>query len=114
MRVEGQSVFVIGGSSGIGLEIARHASRAGANVTIGSRSREKLDAARSDIGGDIDTVQVDVVSDDSVIAAFEKKAGYKADMVAASGHTAALVAWCQGPTGVAMSAWISETVSARL
>ena len=70
MSLEGQKVFVIGGSSGIGLETARLARDAGAEVFIGSRSQEKLDAAAADIGNSVRTVQVDVLSDDSLQAAF--------------------------------------------
>jgi len=72
MKLDGQKVFVIGGSSGIGLETARAARLEGAEVTIGSRSQEKLDAAQADIGDGIETVRIDVVGDDSVIAAFDR------------------------------------------
>lgn len=71
MGLQGQKVFVIGGSSGIGLETARLAREAGAQVTIGSRSREKLDAARAEIGSDVTALQIDVCDDDSVVAAFD-------------------------------------------
>jgi NAD(P)-dependent dehydrogenase (short-subunit alcohol dehydrogenase family) len=49
--LKGARVLVLGGSSGIGRAIAAAAARAGADVTIASRSRTKLDAALADIGG---------------------------------------------------------------
>lgn len=70
MSLEGQKVFVIGGSSGIGLETARLACDAGAEVFIGSRSQEKLDAAATDIGNPVTTIRLDVLSDESLQAAF--------------------------------------------
>lgn len=48
MRLEGQRVMVIGGSSGIGLGTAKAAVREGAPVVIASRSAEKL-AAEAEI-----------------------------------------------------------------
>lgn len=72
MKLKEQRVIVIGGSSGIGLEVARQANFSGAQVTIASRSQEKLDAARAAIGEGVNAVQIDVLSDDSVRAAFDK------------------------------------------
>lgn len=67
-RLDGQGVLVIGGSSGIGLEVAREARGAGAKVTIASRSQDKLEAAQRAIGSDVDILQMDVLSDASVKA----------------------------------------------
>ena len=72
MSLKGAKVFVIGGSSGIGLATARLAQDARARVTIGSRSREKLDAAKAEIGGAVEAIEIDVRDDASVQAAFEK------------------------------------------
>ncbi len=44
-----KSVFITGGSSGIGLEAARMLAASGAHVMIFGRNLKKLDAARSDI-----------------------------------------------------------------
>jgi NAD(P)-dependent dehydrogenase (short-subunit alcohol dehydrogenase family) len=46
-----QRVLVVGGSSGIGLAVAMQAAGLGAAVTIAARSRVKLDAALSKLGG---------------------------------------------------------------
>jgi NAD(P)-dependent dehydrogenase (short-subunit alcohol dehydrogenase family) len=45
-----QSVVVVGGTSGMGLAIARLAASRGAYVTVASRSPEKVAAAASEIG----------------------------------------------------------------
>src|SRR3954471_11423964 len=45
----GQVVVVLGGSSGIGLETARQAGAAGAELVLTGRNRERLDAAAADV-----------------------------------------------------------------
>jgi NAD(P)-dependent dehydrogenase (short-subunit alcohol dehydrogenase family) len=49
-RLDGQTVVVIGGSSGIGLETARCARAEGADVIITGRNRDRLTQAGSDVG----------------------------------------------------------------
>ena len=71
MSLQGRKVFVVGGSSGIGLATARLAQDAGATVVIGSRDQEKLDAANKTLTEAAETVVLDVTSDDSVAAACE-------------------------------------------
>jgi NAD(P)-dependent dehydrogenase (short-subunit alcohol dehydrogenase family) len=48
--LSGNTVVVIGGSSGIGLETARQAHAAGAKLIIAGRNQERLDAARDELG----------------------------------------------------------------
>lgn len=48
-RLLGQTVVVIGGSAGIGLETARLASREGADVVLTGRNPERLEQAASDV-----------------------------------------------------------------
>jgi NAD(P)-dependent dehydrogenase (short-subunit alcohol dehydrogenase family) len=45
----GQTVVVIGGTRGIGLEVARRARGAGAEVVVTGRDRERLDAAAREL-----------------------------------------------------------------
>ena len=66
MSMQARNVFIVGGSSGIGLSTARLAMAEGANVTIGSRSSDKLEAAKSELPSDVKTVVIDVTSDESV------------------------------------------------
>ncbi len=70
MNLAGQKVVVVGGSSGIGLSTAEMAKREGAEVTIASRSAEKLKAAADKIG--VKAIAADVTSDDSVANLFKQ------------------------------------------
>src|SRR5262245_23310848 len=49
-QLDGQTVVVIGGSSGIGLETARLARTEGANVVITGREHERVEWAANDVG----------------------------------------------------------------
>jgi NAD(P)-dependent dehydrogenase (short-subunit alcohol dehydrogenase family) len=51
MELSGRHVVVLGGSSGIGYAVAQSAREAGAEVTIASRSRERLQRAAAGIPG---------------------------------------------------------------
>ena len=69
MLLSGQTVVVVGGSSGIGLATAELAKKEGANVVIASRSKDRLNAAAGKIGAR--PMVADVTSDDSVVALFK-------------------------------------------
>ncbi|MEV0073098.1 SDR family oxidoreductase [Amycolatopsis sp. NPDC050768] len=64
----GQTVVVIGGSAGIGLETARLARAEGAQVVLTGRDPEKLDKAAADVGAQ-DTAAFDA-TDPAAMAAF--------------------------------------------
>jgi NADP-dependent 3-hydroxy acid dehydrogenase YdfG len=49
-RLHGQTVVVIGGSAGIGLETARYARAEGAEVVLTARSRERLEQVGLELG----------------------------------------------------------------
>jgi NAD(P)-dependent dehydrogenase (short-subunit alcohol dehydrogenase family) len=49
-QLTGQTVLVIGGSSGIGLETARRARAEGAEVVITGRNAQRLATAGADVG----------------------------------------------------------------
>jgi hypothetical protein len=51
MGLDGKTVLVLGGSSGIGFGVAGAAQIAGASVTIASRSSANVDAALKRLGG---------------------------------------------------------------
>jgi len=51
MRLDGQRVVVIGGTSGIGLAVARQAQEAGARVLVAGRSPERVAQALAQLGG---------------------------------------------------------------
>ena len=56
------SALVTGGSSGIGLAIARMLAEEGYELTLAARKLERLDAARAELGADV--VQGDVTRED--------------------------------------------------
>jgi NAD(P)-dependent dehydrogenase (short-subunit alcohol dehydrogenase family) len=62
-------VLVVGGSSGIGLAVAQNADKAGAQVTIASRSQDKLNAARLLLGQAASSETLDT-ADTAAIEAF--------------------------------------------
>ena len=68
-KLEGKTVVVLGGSSGIGLATAQAAHAEGALLVIASRSREKLEQAQAQIEGGQERVRiftVDVGNENSV------------------------------------------------
>ena len=49
-HLQGQTVVIIGGSSGIGLETARHAQVSGAEVILAARNAQRLENAARELG----------------------------------------------------------------
>ena len=70
MSLHGAQVVVIGGSSGIGLAAAKLARQAGADVTIASRSQDKLTQAQREIG-EVRLVAADITNEGDVGQVFE-------------------------------------------
>lgn len=79
----GQTILIIGGSSGIGRATAGMAASLGAQVTIASRSAQKVSMAVDAIPGASGRM-VDVTSDDSVQALFADGAGWNHVIVTGS------------------------------
>ena len=69
--LNGKTVVVIGGSSGIGLAVARAAAAVGARVVIGSRSAANVEAALADLGQGAMGHPVDVGAEANVAGFFE-------------------------------------------
>jgi NAD(P)-dependent dehydrogenase (short-subunit alcohol dehydrogenase family) len=67
-ELAGQTVAVIGGSSGIGLETARRARTEGADVILVGRNRDRLDRAAQELGAER-TAAFDA-TDEAALAAF--------------------------------------------
>jgi 3-dehydrosphinganine reductase len=96
---QGKTVYITGGSSGIGLAAAKQFAGAGANVVIFSRSQTKLDAAlslieaaRAAAGQKVLAVQLDVGNHtevDAKMAATVRSFGVPDVLVNCAG-----VAWC--------------------
>jgi NAD(P)-dependent dehydrogenase (short-subunit alcohol dehydrogenase family) len=64
--VAGRRMLVIGGSSGIGLATAHLAAKQGAQVTIASRSDQRLRAALAELPEGIRAAQLDLLDEPSV------------------------------------------------
>lgn len=72
MSMNGQRVMIVGGSSGMGLATARAAALEGAQVTIASRSRERVDAALQALPEGCTGVTLDVRDEAHVAEIFER------------------------------------------
>jgi NAD(P)-dependent dehydrogenase (short-subunit alcohol dehydrogenase family) len=69
-KISDSHAFVTGGSSGIGLAIAKALAGSGARVTIGSRNLDRINAVVKSVKG-IHGVALDVTDESSVRTAFE-------------------------------------------
>jgi NAD(P)-dependent dehydrogenase (short-subunit alcohol dehydrogenase family) len=67
--LEGQTVVVIGGSSGIGLETARQVRRSGAEVILTGRDKARLDRAGGEVGAS-HTARLDLADPEGLEAFF--------------------------------------------
>ncbi len=72
MSLTGQRVVVIGGSSGMGLAVARAAAAEGAHVVIAARNPERLERARATIAGAVTSRGLDVRDEAAVKGFFEE------------------------------------------
>jgi len=82
--LHGQRVLIVGGSSGIGLAVAAAAARAGAEVTIASRTAAKLDAARATLDGQVTAVVLDTADDEAVGRLLARAEGWDHVVVSAA------------------------------
>ena len=72
--LQDKRVVVLGGSSGIGLEVAKQAASQGASLVIASSSAERVQKAVESIGGEAQGQAIDV-SDERAVATFFSKLG---------------------------------------
>ena len=66
MKLQNQKVVVIGGSSGIGLAVARLAHQEGAAVIIASRNIERMKRAAAEVGENASYKQLDITDFDAL------------------------------------------------
>ena len=88
--LSGRVVAVIGGSSGIGFEVARFAKARGAEVLIAGRSEDKLEAAARALGG-VQAAVADIADEAAVSRVFDGQPRIDHVFVAAGGLTAGAV-----------------------
>lgn len=69
--LQGKRIVIIGGSSGIGLAATKLTVEQGAEVVIASRSAEKLEKAKAELGGQIKTYSLDISNEEQVKSFFE-------------------------------------------
>lgn len=72
--LQGATLVVVGGSSGIGLRVAEHAARDGADILLGGRDHARLEAAVSKLramGAAVDAMPVDAHDDRSLASFFD-------------------------------------------
>src|SRR4029453_18091858 len=87
----GTRVLVLGGSSGIGLATAKAAAAGGANVTLASRSSEKVNAAVAEVGHGAAGAPLDTTNDAALEAFFAKQPEWDHIVVSvAAGRSAGL------------------------
>lgn len=84
LDLNGQTVLVIGGSSGIGFGVARAAMDAGAIVTIASRSADKLAAAQGRLGPGCHSRPLDTADADQIDHFFKESAPFDHVLVSAA------------------------------
>lgn len=70
MSMRNQKVLVVGGSSGMGLAIARGASDAGASVTIAGRSAHKREVAMKTLGPEATALTLDMTEPELLVEFF--------------------------------------------
>jgi NAD(P)-dependent dehydrogenase (short-subunit alcohol dehydrogenase family) len=84
--LEKRRVVIIGGSSGIGLAVAKEAASQGANVVIVSSKAERVQEAVRSIGGDVRGQAVDV-SDEKAVESFFTSLGVFDHLVFTAGDS---------------------------
>ena len=72
MKLNGQRIVILGGSSGIGLATAKAAEAEGAQVIVTGRSRDRLEAAQATLGSGARTVALDVADEAGTRALFQE------------------------------------------
>jgi NAD(P)-dependent dehydrogenase (short-subunit alcohol dehydrogenase family) len=68
-----KQVIVIGGTTGIGLEVARQSAERGAHVTVASSTQERVDAALKLLPDGTDGVRLDVTDENAVRGLFTRE-----------------------------------------
>ena len=70
--LKGQKIVVVGGSSGIGLGVAKAALEDGAEVVIVGRSADRLKAAEKALGGRVKSIAADMTREAEIARLFDE------------------------------------------
>lgn len=84
--LEHQKIVVVGGSSGVGLGVARAARAAGAHVVIAGRSKDRLRDAAETLGS-VTAIPVDMADETAVQRLFAEVGGFDHLVITAGGPT---------------------------
>ncbi len=85
MDLDGRRAIVLGGTSGIGLAVARQLEAAGATVIAGSRSAANIERAETATEDAVTFRSIDVLDRDALTALFEEQHGFDILVNAATG-----------------------------
>lgn len=91
MSLANARVLVLGGSSGIGFGVAKAAQEAGADVTIASRSEDKINDALSRLGEGANGLSLDTSDDAALKLHFQTTAPYDHIYISAASTKVAAV-----------------------
>src|SRR5262245_20502732 len=87
MSLEHADVVVIGGTSGIGLEVARQAAAAGARVIAAGRSPDRARDAQAVLGDAVTVRTLDMIDEAAVRSFFAERRAVDHLVVTATGGT---------------------------
>jgi NAD(P)-dependent dehydrogenase (short-subunit alcohol dehydrogenase family) len=73
-KIGNDKLLIVGGSSGMGLALAKQCLDLGSSVTIGGRNEDKLRCAREELGNpkSLDTIAVDIAQESEVANLFKR------------------------------------------
>lgn len=71
-RFDQQTLFIVGGGSGMGAELARQASAQGARIALAGRRRERLDTVAASLDGPVSVHPLDISRRESLEAALDE------------------------------------------
>lgn len=69
--LSGRTALVTGASSGLGERFGRILSQSGANVVLGARRKDRLDALASELGDGATAVSMDVAQESDIVAGYD-------------------------------------------
>lgn len=106
MSLANKKVVVIGGSSGIGLAIAKAVAKESANLIISSRSAQKLENALAEFEQEIEIYPADLTNDESIADFLNRVSAI--DHLVISGSSVSMAGFYELPLEKAMASMNSK------